>query len=152
MGRNTRNCNREKNNWDICLVSNIYDATVLYSVRGLERSELGGSHGCPGHIWDHEFLFNKLVIMRIPRYFLLLFDGRLNHPFMKYSGSKCKTSEGKTGVCDYFENWRKNGGTGSLTANATHFAGHGPYTPQEMNMLLTYSKQKRGGIVSRRSK
>jgi len=25
---------------------------VLYSVRGLERSELGGSHGCPGRLWD----------------------------------------------------------------------------------------------------
>jgi len=24
----------------------------LYSVRGLERSELGGSHGCPGRLWD----------------------------------------------------------------------------------------------------
>jgi len=23
----------------------------LYSVRGLERSELGGSHGCPGRLW-----------------------------------------------------------------------------------------------------
>jgi len=26
--------------------------TLLYSVRGLERSELGGSHGCPGCLWD----------------------------------------------------------------------------------------------------
>jgi len=25
---------------------------VLNSVRGLERSELGGSHGCPGRLWD----------------------------------------------------------------------------------------------------
>jgi len=25
---------------------------ILYSVRGLERSELGGSHGCPGRLWD----------------------------------------------------------------------------------------------------
>jgi len=25
---------------------------VVYSVRGLERSELGGSHGCPGRLWD----------------------------------------------------------------------------------------------------
>jgi len=25
---------------------------ALYSVRGLERSELGGSHGCPGRLWD----------------------------------------------------------------------------------------------------
>jgi len=25
---------------------------LLYSVRGLERSELGGSHGCPGRLWD----------------------------------------------------------------------------------------------------
>jgi len=24
----------------------------VYSVRGLERSELGGSHGCPGRLWD----------------------------------------------------------------------------------------------------
>jgi len=24
----------------------------LYSVRGLERSELGGSHGCQGRLWD----------------------------------------------------------------------------------------------------
>jgi len=24
--------------------------TYLYSVRGLKRSELGGSHGCPGHL------------------------------------------------------------------------------------------------------
>jgi len=24
----------------------------IYSVRGLERSELGGSYGCPGHLWD----------------------------------------------------------------------------------------------------
>jgi len=24
----------------------------LYSVRGLERSELDGSHGCPGSFWD----------------------------------------------------------------------------------------------------
>jgi len=24
----------------------------LYSVRGLERSELGGSHGCPGRLWE----------------------------------------------------------------------------------------------------
>jgi len=23
----------------------------LYSVRGLERNELGGSHGCPGRLW-----------------------------------------------------------------------------------------------------
>jgi len=27
-------------------------AKQLYSVRGLERSELGGSHGCPGRLWD----------------------------------------------------------------------------------------------------
>jgi len=28
----------------------------VYSVRGLERSELGGSHGCPGRlIWDRFF-------------------------------------------------------------------------------------------------
>jgi len=26
--------------------------TEIYSVRGLERSELGGSHGCPGRLWD----------------------------------------------------------------------------------------------------
>jgi len=26
--------------------------TYLYSVRGLERSELGGTHGCPGRLWD----------------------------------------------------------------------------------------------------
>jgi len=25
---------------------------TLYSVRGLERSELGGSHVCPGRLWD----------------------------------------------------------------------------------------------------
>jgi len=25
---------------------------LLYSVRGLERSGLGGSHGCPGCLWD----------------------------------------------------------------------------------------------------
>jgi len=25
---------------------------VVYSVRGLERSELGGSHGCPGRLWN----------------------------------------------------------------------------------------------------
>jgi len=25
---------------------------MLYSVRGLERSELGGSHGCTGRLWD----------------------------------------------------------------------------------------------------
>gem|GEM_PF-4432070 len=30
------------------LASNWY----LYSVRGLERSGLGGSHGCPGRLWD----------------------------------------------------------------------------------------------------
>jgi len=24
----------------------------VYSVRGLEWSELGGSHGCPGRLWD----------------------------------------------------------------------------------------------------
>jgi len=31
----------------------IYFHSCLYSVRGLERSELGGSHGCPaGRIWD----------------------------------------------------------------------------------------------------
>jgi len=24
----------------------------VYSVRGLERSEFGGSHGCPGRLWD----------------------------------------------------------------------------------------------------
>jgi len=33
----------------------IYISTyILYSVRGLERSELGGSHGCPGRgrLWD----------------------------------------------------------------------------------------------------
>jgi len=28
----------------------------LYSVRGLERSELGGSHGCPERLWDRNFL------------------------------------------------------------------------------------------------
>jgi len=27
----------------------IADSQVVYSVRGLERSELGGSHGCPIH-------------------------------------------------------------------------------------------------------
>jgi len=26
--------------------------SFLYSVRGLERNELGGSHGCPGRLWD----------------------------------------------------------------------------------------------------
>jgi len=26
--------------------------TSLYSVRGLERSEWGGSHSCPGRLWD----------------------------------------------------------------------------------------------------
>jgi len=25
---------------------------TVYSVRGLELSELGGSHGCPGRFWD----------------------------------------------------------------------------------------------------
>jgi len=25
---------------------------LVYSVRGLERSGLGGSHGCPGRLWD----------------------------------------------------------------------------------------------------
>jgi len=25
---------------------------LLYSVRGFERSELGGSHGCSGRLWD----------------------------------------------------------------------------------------------------
>jgi len=25
----------------------------IYSVRGLEQSEFGGSHGCPGRLWDH---------------------------------------------------------------------------------------------------
>jgi len=25
---------------------------IVYSVRGLERSELGGSHGCPERLWD----------------------------------------------------------------------------------------------------
>jgi len=25
---------------------------LIYSVRGLERSELGGSHGCPGRLWN----------------------------------------------------------------------------------------------------
>jgi len=29
---------------------------LLYSVRGLERSELGGSHGCPGRLWDQIFM------------------------------------------------------------------------------------------------
>jgi len=29
-----------------------YCPALLYSVRGLERSELGGSHGCPGLLWD----------------------------------------------------------------------------------------------------
>jgi len=28
---------------------------LLYSVRGLERTELGGSHGCPGRLW-YQFL------------------------------------------------------------------------------------------------
>jgi len=30
----------------------IAETKQLYSVRGLERSELGGSHGCPGRLWD----------------------------------------------------------------------------------------------------
>jgi len=30
----------------------VYEITTYLSVRGLERSELGGSHGCPGRIWD----------------------------------------------------------------------------------------------------
>jgi len=29
-----------------------FAAHNLYSVRGLERSELGGSHDCPGRLWD----------------------------------------------------------------------------------------------------
>jgi len=29
---------------------------MVYSVRGLEWSELGGSHGCPGRLWD-QFLW-----------------------------------------------------------------------------------------------
>jgi|GEM_PF-3707010 len=31
-------------------------ATHLYSVRGLEPSGLGGSHGCPGRLWDRFFI------------------------------------------------------------------------------------------------
>jgi len=34
------------------LLNLLKDPVVLYSVRGLERSELGGSHGCPGRLWD----------------------------------------------------------------------------------------------------
>jgi len=34
---------------------------MLYSVRGLERSELGGSHGCPGHLWDR-FLWQVYIL------------------------------------------------------------------------------------------
>jgi len=30
------------------MVYMVVNTTTLYSVRGLERSELGGSHGCPG--------------------------------------------------------------------------------------------------------
>jgi len=30
----------------------VFVSHFLYSVRGLERSELGGSHGCPGRLWD----------------------------------------------------------------------------------------------------
>jgi len=33
----------------------------IYSVRGLERSELGGSHGCPGRLWDR---FWEVYILR----------------------------------------------------------------------------------------
>jgi len=29
-----------------------YTPSHIYSVRGLERSELGGSHGCTGRLWD----------------------------------------------------------------------------------------------------
>jgi len=39
--------------------------TFLYSVRGLERSELGGSHGWPGRLWDrflwHSFMLNLIL-------------------------------------------------------------------------------------------
>jgi len=33
-----------------------------YSVRCLERSELGGSHGCPGRLWDR-FLWQNMEII-----------------------------------------------------------------------------------------
>jgi len=33
-------------------LSNLSEKVCLDSVRGLERSELDGSHGCPGRLWD----------------------------------------------------------------------------------------------------
>jgi len=33
-------------------IKTIDSCILLYSVRGLERSELSGSHGCPGRLWD----------------------------------------------------------------------------------------------------
>jgi len=36
----------------VCTKPTYIGTRRVYSVRGLERSELGGSHGCPGRLWD----------------------------------------------------------------------------------------------------
>jgi len=42
---------------------------VQYSVRGLERSKLGGSHGCPGRLYDgfhkYNLAFMENLVMKI---------------------------------------------------------------------------------------
>jgi len=38
--------------WLSWCFSNETGHRIKYSVRGLERSELGGSHGCPGRLWN----------------------------------------------------------------------------------------------------
>jgi len=39
--------NMQNKDWNLLIIENI-----VYSVRSLERSEWGGSHGCPGRLWD----------------------------------------------------------------------------------------------------
>jgi len=36
----------------ICIICHFRGSDFIRGIRGLERSELGGSHGCPGRLWD----------------------------------------------------------------------------------------------------
>jgi len=42
----------KKGQYDNISLWSLLSSYLVYSVRGLERSELGGSRGCPGRLWD----------------------------------------------------------------------------------------------------
>jgi len=53
---------------NIYLYEHKYLSKLLYSVRGLERSELGRFHGCPGRLWDR-FYDRSILRLKHRAYF-----------------------------------------------------------------------------------